>query len=379
MWPLRSAVVDVALALTSDSHALERDATTDQAPPAIRPPRRSDTSTTVSVDRALSLATSYRCVSLLQTMVSGLDLFAVRGGKPMVTVPALLRRPSLDQPLRDTIAETVGALALHGNSYWLLVRGGPGEPVGSIVVLDPQTVDVQRDPVTGELIYKRLTTAGQWINYPAFQRAHLKLLRRPGALLGLGPVQAGQAELHGAIVLRDFASNWFETSSAVPKDGYLSTDQPLSKTEVDQYRNQLEQLHADGRIPVLGNGVKINLTHLTPQEALWIEAQSYYSATVARLFGVPTSLLDEKSGGSETYSNVQDRAATLITQTLSQYTAEIESAFTQLLAAGTSAKFDTSSLFSAVQGQASAKDNAVTTSTDTSTAPAAQPTGSPLA
>lgn len=378
MWPFSDTTTNVALRQTSDVAALTRDAVTDQVPPVgIRPPSRRQSGTAVSVEQALSLATAFRCTSLLSTMVSGLSLYAERGGKPMVRVPALLRQPELDSPLRVTVANTVGSLSTTGNAYWMTIRGGPREVVSSVVVLDPATVAVDVDPNTGEFIYRRLTTGARWVPWPAWQRAHLKLLRLPGKPYGLGPIQAGQAELRGSIDLRDYAANWFRDSTAVPKDGYLSTDQPLSKTEVDQYRNQLEQLHADGRIPVLGNGIKINLTHLTPQEALWIDAQSYYSATVARLFGVPTSLLDEKSGGSETYSNVQDRAATLITQTLSQYTAEIESAFTQLLPTGQDAKFDTSSLFAAVQGQASAKDNQVQTSTDTGSAPAAQPTGGP--
>jgi HK97 family phage portal protein len=383
MWPFSSTAVTVATATASPAvERMQERAAEVIAPGAgavlgieILPPHRDEGPTSVSVDAALSLATAYRCVSLLAELVSGLRLYAERGGRPMRSVPPLLRKPSLDEPLRDTLALTVSSLACTGNAYWLLVRPGPREPVSSLKVLDPATVTVERDPQTGEPVYQRTLYNGCRVAFPAWQRSHLRLLRVPGKLLGLGPVQAGQAELRGAIDLRNYGARWFRDSTAAPKDAWLSTDQSLTRSEVEAYREQLEKLKIDGRIPVFGSGVKLNYSRLSPQEALWIEAQSHYSATVARLFGVPATLVDERSGGSETYANQQDKRTALLSQTLSAYTSEVESALSALLAPGTTAKFDTSTLFAADQGSATAADNAVVTTTDTATAPVDQAGG----
>jgi HK97 family phage portal protein len=383
MWPFSSTATAVAVA-AAERPAQERtapagtdgDVITPSAGPVvgvhILPPRRDDAGSAVSVDVALSHATVYRCISLIVGLISGLEMYAVRGGKPMRSLPPLLREPTIGQPLRQTLALTATALCTHGNAYWLVTRGGPGEPASSVDVLDPTTVSVESDSRTGEPIYRRTRFDGRQIEWPSWQRQHLQLMRRPGRLTGLGPLEAGQAEIRGAIDARDYASRWWRSNNGVPKDGYLATNEPLTRAEVQTYREQMEQLHRDGRIPVLGNGLRMVYSHLNPQEALWTEASSHYSATIARLFGVPSTLVDERSGGSETYSNVNDKRLALLSQTLGTYIGELEAAFSALLPAGTTAKFDTSQLFAVDQGVTTARDNDVVTTTDTNAAPVQQ-------
>lgn len=305
-------------------------------------PSRGNVPLGVSVDQALALGAVYRCASILATLASGLHIEAVRAGRPLVNQPPLIRKPNLDEPRRVTIQTTVTSMALYGEAIWYVPRASATETPPQIIVLHPAEVSVELDPQTGEVVYQRLHRDGSWRPFPAYQRQHLKLFRAPGALRGLGPIQSAQANLRGALDLELFAGRWWRDSE-VPT-GVLSTDQALNRELADQYRDRWTQAQEERRTAVLGSGLKYEPLTLSPKDALFIEVAQFNVVSIARMFGVPATLLDSPSGDSATYSNVQQKHQEILDLTLSAYLSEVETAWGELLPLGTFARFKSEEL-----------------------------------
>lgn len=301
---------------------------------SILPPPRLTSDTSVSADRALSLAAVYRAAHILSTSVSQMPVGVWRGGSEIDT-PSLVNRPNLDLHRTAFIEQTMNSLSLYGNAYWLLHKSSPQASTAQVEVLNPQFVYKYTDE-KGKTIYRYSGDK----TYQAWQIKHLQLLRIPGCDVGLGPIQAAQNELRGAIDLRNYADQWFRNGD-VPS-GVLSTDQTLTPEMADAYADRWARSgEANGRrVKVLGNGLGYQPVYLSPKDAMFIESQQFSTTQVARLFGIPaTYLLAGVEGNSMTYTNMTQIDAVFVKYTLMAYVNEIEAAFTDLLPRGQEAKF----------------------------------------
>ena len=298
----------------------------------VTPPARPPAGSTVTVDQALTLESVFRALLLLQTVGQQLTLDAWRRGAPMDRPPALVVSPDANDDQAGWIADSVVSLAARGNVYWRRHRG-PSDEVISLEVLNPLDVRPFRDE-RGRVRYaykgERLTP---------YQIAHRRLLRVPGRLEGLGPIQAAASRLSGALDVATYGDRWFRRSG-VPS-GTLNTDQSLTKDQAKSWKEAWTEQVAAGETAVLGSGLTYKAVYLTPAEAQWLESQRWSVATVARMFGLPPRLLAAAvEGGSDTYSNAQTDDVQFHKYTFAGYTRPIETGLTANLARGQEARFN---------------------------------------
>jgi HK97 family phage portal protein len=279
----------------------------------------------------------YRAVQIHVTAVTQLSVDAYRGDEKQETVVApwaIIRRPNPNDSREAFLEETVASLALSGNAYWRITRDNQGR-VTALTVLNPLDVVPQvttSGTVTG-YAYAALQTP-----IPAAEVKHLKFLRVPGSAIGLGPIQASQREIRGALDLSNYSSNWFR-DSGVPS-GILKTDQHLNREDAQEAKERWTEDGAGG-IKVLGNGLDYKPFYLSARDLQFIENQQFSTIQLARLFGVPASLmLAAVEGNSQTYSNVEQEWLAYYRFTLSKYVREIESAFSSLLPGSAVARFN---------------------------------------
>lgn len=298
----------------------------------------------VTISDAVTIPAVYRALSLLTTAAAQLPLNAERAGLvlPDSKTPALVRRPSLDCSRSDFIEQLVMSMAVSGNAF--IRKNRAGRDVISLDVLNPHHVTVTRDPKTDAI-----TFGHKGKSYTADEIHHIALFRPPGALRGLGPIQAAQTHMRGTVEMREHMGRWFSDSGQPA--GILSSDQELTADQAHRYRNAWNHLDADGqpieqqtnpsRIRVLGKGTKYQPILISPKDALWLEAQAASTLEIARLFGVPTSLMYAAiEGNSQTYSNVEQEWLAFVRFTLMDYLRKIEEALTALTPAGTTVRFN---------------------------------------
>lgn len=308
------------------------------------PPPRGTTTTVVSPNRALTVSMVYRAVQVHAIAASQLSLTVKRNGATLATPPLVVRKPEADRTRSGTIEYVVTSLALTGNAYLRLLRldpADPASPVVSVQALNPNGVIINDDPATGRRTYEYVDDLGRHYTYQAWQVEHLPFLRIPGTPYGLGPIQAAQVELGGALDLRDYSAGWF--ARADQPTGILSTDTALNADQAKLYK-QLWQETAGG-VRVLGAGLKYAPILISPKDAQFLESQQFTVTQIARLFGVPASLmLASVEGGAQTYANVEQDWIGYVRFSLMAYLREIEEAFTSLLARGQEARFNVEAL-----------------------------------
>lgn len=311
----------------------------------IMPPRRDDRAA-VTRETALSLSTVYRAVQVHATAVQQMPITVERGGERITRVPSIVTTPSLDMTRSAFLEETCNAMYLDGNAFWLKTLG-PSDEVLELTPQDPQKVNVWKTR-DGALRYGIGNKT-----YTRREVSHLKLLRVPGALRGLGPIQAARVEVSGALDARNYGSSWF-TESGMPS-GLLTSDQVLSGDDMKTAKRVWNGLTKDGEpdpdanlahgVRVLGKGMNYTPLMLKPADVQFLESQKFTTTQLARLMGAPASLLMVSvEGNSRTYANVEQEWLGYVRFTLMKPLREIEEALTACLVRGQTARFNVEAL-----------------------------------
>jgi HK97 family phage portal protein len=289
-------------------------------------PNRTSTAQTrpVTTSDAMALGSVYRAVSLIAVAAAQLP-WKVVTDTGEVEPNTFVRAPDPLLSRSAFVEQTTVALALNGNAFWRLGRNARNEVV-TAENLNPEFVEVvvNREGRTTGFKYQGLK------EYTTDEVKHLSLFRVPGRARGLSPIEAANLELRGAIDLSTYQSNWFY-SGGVPT-GLLSTQQDLTRTQAEEAKAWWnENASAANGIAVVGNGLSFDKIGMNASEAQIAELRKLSATEIARLFGVPASLMLADAGTSLTYSNVSQEWLGWQRFGLQKYTLEIEQAMSSLL------------------------------------------------
>lgn len=300
-------------------------------PEGVRPPSRVDR-LEVTQERALSLIPVYRAIQIISSAVSQLTIDVERDGS-QIKAPTWVRRPDVKIPTSAFLEQTATSLAANGNAFWRVVRDSPADQPSALLVLNPHEVHVHDDG----------TFSHKGNKLQPWQVQHLALLRVPGRLRGLGPIQACSPDLAGALDQRDYATEWFDSGS-VP-NGTLTTEQHINAEQAKAMKAQW-LASVNGREPaILGNGLAYSPLLLSPKDTQFLETRQFSVTDIARLFGIPSHLmLSVVTGGSMTYMTQQSADLSFVRWTLMSYLREIEEGMTTLLPRGQKARFNVNAI-----------------------------------
>lgn len=310
--------------------------------PDVTPPARSR-GLAVTDKQAMGISMVYRAISIhaiagKQMGIQEWKSNAENDEAERVSASLLIRQPDSDMPRSAFVELTIVSLACTGNAYWHLTRDKSNR-VTNARVLDPSTVQPKISPLGRAAGF---TWNGK--DWKPDEIKHLKLLRVPGQALGMGPIQAAQSELRGAIDLNEYAGNFFSDGSQ--PTGVLKTDLMMNAEQTKQYKDAFKASQAGKRdVVVLGQGLDYKPIFLSPSDAQFLENKQYTTTEIARMFGTPSSLmLANVQGTSQTYQNVEQDWLGFVRFSNMQYLIEIEDALTDLLPRGRFAKFNVEAL-----------------------------------
>jgi HK97 family phage portal protein len=313
---------------------------------AVQPTIPSRAATYATPELALSLTAVYRAVQIIATPISKMNLRTFRyatGMEMQIENPIIVNKPSLLESRRDFLFQTVVALGLEGNAFWLKVNGNNGQ-VNNLVLLPGNSVSIQYVDSTD--ISKGVVYYYEGRKYSQDQMEHLKIFSRVGFLRGLSPIETCNRDIASALDLRDYAANWF-SAAGVPT-GILTTNQMLNPADAEAVTATWHNKQQNRQVAVLGNGFDYKAISLSPRDALFTDIQEQAVRQIARLYGVPSRLLlTSVPGSSDTYTNVQDENQVFYRHTLMAYTDAITDALSNCLPRGTRVEFDFEHLFKA--------------------------------
>lgn len=294
----------------------------------------------VAAAEALQLGSVYRAVNLITTAIKQLPLHVYVNGEKQ-PANTFISQPDPRLSRAAFLEQTGTALALNGNAFWRLGRNARGEVV-TAENLNPEFVTIETDTEGRTIAYEYQGSK----RYNVDEIQHLAIFRVPGRSRGLAPIEAANLELRGNLDLQNYTGNWF-VAGGVP-NGYLSTPNFITADDAATSKAEWnETASAANGVAVLGNDLKFEKTGLTPAEALAGDLRKLAATEVARLFGVPASLMLADAGSSLTYSNVNQEWLAWVRFGITTYTLEIESALTAITPRGREVKFNYDALLRA--------------------------------
>ena len=306
-------------------------------------PPRAFTGEEYTTDNALGLIPVFRGLQVLTTSAEQIPLVCERGGIVVKgkNLPALIRRPDPDMDQGEWVTDCVMSLALDGNLFLRKITGPDGSTV-AVRVLPPHEVMITRDVTTGRIRYsyqgETMTTA---------EVVHKRFMRVPGRDRGIGPLQAARTEITGALDVRSYAGAYFRGTGQ--PNGLLSMKNAKTADDTLRAKKAWNAAAADLDNPtgvrVLGGDVDYTPLTPDPSKAQLLDLRTFTVTEVARLFGIPSSLmLVAMDGTSMTYSNVDQEWLGFIRFSLMGYLRKIEHAMTDITPLGQTIRFNVEAL-----------------------------------
>lgn len=285
----------------------------------------------VTMENAVTLSAVFACVRLLADTVSTLPVGTFTRDRG-ATRPAYPRPPWLDTPSgRDPSITRIGyfsqvmmSLLLDGNSFTGLVYDDNAEVIETHV-LDPRRVDIKRGPDSAPIYTVRLENGTQR-TYDATDILHIPLIRMPGAMRGLSPVEAARQSIGLGKVAEQYGAEFF-ANGAAPR-ALILTEADLNKEQAEDLAEKFDARHSGTgkrhKTGVLTNGAKFETLSITPEQAQFLELRQYQTVDIARIYRIPPHLIQDVQAGSVSYASVEAQGIEYDTLTVRPYLEIIE-------------------------------------------------------
>lgn len=286
----------------------------------------------VSYDTAFILTTTYASVRLISDTISTFpaDTFERRAGQrvPYRPRPAWVTEPDSGVTMSDHLQQVIVSMLLSHGGCVRKYRNASGDVV-ALVPLDPMRVEPQRNERTGEVEY---VWDGRVI-IPAADMLYLPMLRRPGTVKGVSPLDELKQTFGSAAALDEFAARFFSNGSVM--SGVIELPQVATKEQARAVRDTFEDSHRGSgrahRTAVLGGGGKWIKTGVDPEQAQMLETRRFMVEEIARVFRVPLHMLQVAAPGVQSYASNEENAIQFAAYTLRPIVAKIEAAYSKLL------------------------------------------------
>lgn len=251
----------------------------------------------VTQRRAIGIPTVSRCITIIADGIAVLDFGLYDNSKKRVrTHNAILtlKEPNPFQNWFNFIHYMVTSLILKGNALALIVRDKNFKITG-LYPLNPNNITAYFE--NGRLYYRVNSTTKIYEDYEVM---HIKINCTENPIWGTNPIQQHAQALNIATLAGDGQQRIYQT-------GMLKfiLKSSSTQTNVDKSASSLKQslddvVLGDAISAVLPIGVDLEKLSLTPQEAQYIEAQKYSDVQIARIFGVPATMVDAKENRETT-------------------------------------------------------------------------------
>jgi len=270
---------------------------------------------------ALSIASVHACVRVIADGIAGLGLKLYKDdgqNRDQIIIhyaTALTNEPNAYQTKYDFTKYMTSHLALTGNAYAFINRDVRNIGIELHPIAPQYVTPVMQD---GLLFYK-VSMTGYPSMVPATEMLHFKGMCGDNPLVGLSPVV-----LHAETLGIDLAA--ISQSAGVYKNGVLkfllTSDSQIKIDQAGPLKKSLDDV-IDGasRSAVMPNGIKMEKLSLSPEEAQYLETRKFSSEEIARIFGVPASMIGASAGIK---SSVEQEYQDFYARTLMSYAINIE-------------------------------------------------------
>ena len=292
-------------------------------------------------ESSLQKVAVWACVNLIATLAEVMPLHRYAGDdKTPLPLPGWLADLGGDgHGIPDWLYQYVYSAMLRGNSVGLVGDrdGRMGTPT-LIVLQHPDLVRLRQDS-DGTVEWR---VNGQQV--PTSQVWHRRVHPVPGQVMGLSPIEMHALTIGTGIAALRFGAQWFE-DGAHPS-GILTSEQRLDQTQASTAKQRFVEALRGRREPVvLGSGWKYETIQIAPNESQFLETNQYTGTECCRIFGPGfAQVLGYETGGSLTYSTLEQASLSLLTYAADPWLVRIERVLSGLLPAAQFVRFERGAL-----------------------------------
>lgn len=290
----------------------------------------------VSVEKALTLDSVVAAVRLLSESVGALPLKVyqrTRGGQGRVDAwfepvyRLLHEEPNREMTAIDLWSLVVTHLNTWGNAYIGKSSrrvGKSSRRVAELWPIVPRDVQVSREKGVKTFTVTNSVTGEQTVHTTDIIHIHGISL---DGLVGLSPIGLARNAIGRGIAGDEFSGS-FLRHSAIPR-GVLKLDGELAPNRRDALREQWQSLYGGanaGRVAILEGGMSFQPITMPLEDAQFVEQEKLSVQKIARIFGVPASMIGGETGDSLTYATVEGNAIQFERYSLRPWITRIEQA-----------------------------------------------------
>ena len=286
-----------------------------------------DTPLPVTRAEAMSIPALARARQLIVSTVARLPVYAAAGGERLETQPRWIDRTDGPVSPYHRMSDTVDDLLFYGWSLWALDRDYDGR----VIAADRVPVELWSVGEDGDILIEDEPVAAR------------DVCLIPGPHEGI--LKIGAKSVRHARVVLDAVERAARNPSA-QTELHQTNDAPLTAEEAIELRDSWAAARRGehGGIGVTTHGIEVR-DHGAPISDLLIDGRNAAAVDIARLCGVPATIVDATlQGSSLSYSSTESRMNELITFGLSPFMAAIAGrlGMDDMVPRGTRIEFDIS-------------------------------------
>lgn len=292
------------------------------------------TGQSVNSKTAISIGAVHACVRVISEGIASMPfrLYMVNGREKTVDKSSFAAK-LIDDPnpwiTGVNFRKYMVTVAVYtGNSFAYIFRDGNGNPIN---LLPLQNCNVTTFISKGNLFYKINTSDPIYDNVPKIIWAediiHIKGLSIDNQFLGMNPILAHAQTMGIDLAAMNAIGTTFKTGA---KKWMLTNDK---KWETDQQKATVDSMervmNGNGLVFSVPSGIAAQTISLSPSEAGYIEAMGFTNKDIARIFGVPASMIGADDSANKT--SVEQDSLNFLNQTLNPWAVNIEAEFKKKL------------------------------------------------
>lgn len=265
-----------------------------------------EAASTVTEESALQISAVWACVKLIAETVASLpkNVYKITKDGPVIDkefwfAKLMSRKPNRYQTNVEFWETMLLNLLLHGNCYAKITRmGGQIRSILPLMSSQMQTMLL----ADGSVVYT-YTSDGNVDVYAAESIWHVKLFGN--GIMGKSPLAFGR-NIVGIAQAAEKAVTKIYANGGKPS-GVLSLDRLLTPEQRTSIRANFSTLTTgtDDRLLVLENGMKFDAISMSPQDIELLASRKYELEEICRWFGVPSVLVNDKSGSTTWGSGIE--------------------------------------------------------------------------
>jgi HK97 family phage portal protein len=261
----------------------------------------------VNFDTAAGIPAVMAAIRLIADTIASLPLQVFETNTAGITEPAtempqwnlLNREPNETQTAFQVWSHTLSSMLGWGNGY--LLKAYDGRQVIGLYPLDPSRVTPRVEQ--GEVVFYVRNQSTDWRPYmeEATRLTRSDVLHVPGMLIndpfiGVSPISVHRHALGNAIAQQEFVGRYYSNDAS--PGGVITVPGTLTREKLEELREGFEARHrglqASHRTAILSGGATYDsgAGQINLRDAAFIEKTQADVQDIARMFGLPASLLD---------------------------------------------------------------------------------------